>query len=564
MANLFNRVGMALTAGLSAGWTAALAAYSQNALVDDVALDRQDFGYFPYRQSRYDLYWALYENSAYGDKNDSLHYFTKGLKEDRRLYKGIAHILNPIFRVVSFHEGHIWGGVLGKDAGDEDAETCLPVVTDQPAVRPEIARLWRDSTWQVNKDLTTRMGSALGDVGIEIVDDVAAGKVRLCPVHPRKIANVELDPGGCPTYYELSWLRPDPRVSYLINGRPVLARYTETVTLEGVDAVYRTFIDDVRYPFVWPGNDTFEWSIPYGFLPFVFIPHIKSDPDSPWGWSETHAGLSKVFTVDDLASLFRDKIRKDVRSPALLAGVQDPSALRRQPATNENLAARQAAPSALLDEDSGSRSFLYAPDVHARAHPLTVPGDYKGTVEFLRFLMEEFKRHYPELQTDEVQPTVDISGIALEMSQRLAEDKVYTRRAVYDSGLVEAIEKARAIASWRKYRGYGTSGLDYYLSGDRAFSFGTRHVFRPLASQKAQQRLQNAQAMTEESKTLPLAIILERDGWTEDQIKEVEDARAKEDQKAIDAMQAAAPPQPAPGAPAFGQTTTTTGTAVAP
>jgi hypothetical protein len=143
MANLFNRVGMALTAGLSAGWTAALAAYSQNALVDDVALDRQDFGYFPYRQSRYDLYWALYENSAYGDKNDSLHYFTKGLKEDRRLYKGIAHILNPIFRVVSFHEGHIWGGVLGKDAGDEDAETCLPVVTDQPAVRPEIARLWR-------------------------------------------------------------------------------------------------------------------------------------------------------------------------------------------------------------------------------------------------------------------------------------------------------------------------------------------------------------------------------------------------------------------------------------
>src|SRR5438309_1461471 len=80
------------------------------------------------------------------------------------------------------------------EAGDGDeVPSALPIESDNPAIRPGIARLWHDSTWQVYKDLYSLWGSVLGDVGLKGVADTARGQARMEVVHPGHLKWVDRD-----------------------------------------------------------------------------------------------------------------------------------------------------------------------------------------------------------------------------------------------------------------------------------------------------------------------------------------------------------------------------------
>lgn len=71
-------------------------------------LDTADFVDIEARKMRYQIYWAMYENTAYRD----LHKWTQAYRTQFGLYRYIRNIYNPAFRLGEFWKAHLFGGVL--------------------------------------------------------------------------------------------------------------------------------------------------------------------------------------------------------------------------------------------------------------------------------------------------------------------------------------------------------------------------------------------------------------------------------------------------------------------
>ena len=222
--------------------------------------------------------------------------------------------------------------------------------------------------------------------------------------------------------------------------------------------------------YAWDEGTGGQWSEPYGFVPLVQIQH--NNIGLVWGESEIHAGRSKFQEADDQASKLSDYIRKVVASPMLLTGVyedEDGAALK-----VEYSEASSAAPEPLREEVP----FLYG-QIGADAKPLVVPLDIAQTAAYIKDLLGELERDYPELQMDIWNASGDVSGRALRAARARVIDKVQQRRPVYDDALRRAQQMAVAIGGWRGYAGYETFNLDSYARGLLDHQIGERPVFNP-------------------------------------------------------------------------------------
>jgi hypothetical protein len=104
-------------------------------------------------------------------------------------------VYSPAQRLGTFYQTHLMGGSIDPLAGDgSKTPSALPILTDNAALRPAIARLWRDSNWQIKKNVLALQGTVNGDVGIEVVDDPIKGRVYLEVVHAGKLSEIEYDP----------------------------------------------------------------------------------------------------------------------------------------------------------------------------------------------------------------------------------------------------------------------------------------------------------------------------------------------------------------------------------
>jgi hypothetical protein len=414
------------------------------------------FGDYNARQLRYEIYWAFFENSAYRH----IHRWAVKYKTDYGLYKYIRNIYNPAYRLGDFWQSHLMGGQLDPEAGDgSQSPSALPITTDNAALRPAIARLWRDSNWQANKDLLTLHGAVLGDCLIQPVDDVARQKVYLRVVHPGTISAIEVDPFGNVKGYQITENRPDPRNP---RGQPVT--YIETAERgEDDEIAFRTLLNGA--PYAWNGQAA-EWSEPYGFVPLVKIQHISMGLD--WGWSELHPGLARIREVDDLASKLSDQMRKNVDAPMLLTGVTKPDTTPRP----QNSQAQVSSPETGREEIP----TLYGP-AGSDVKFLIAPMDVNAALAHVGGILKELERDYPELQMDIWSASGDTSGRALRVARQRTESKAQKRRPNYDDGLVRAQQMAIAVGGYRGYDPYRGFGLESYAAGDLDHSIGKRPVF---------------------------------------------------------------------------------------
>lgn len=416
-------------------------------------LDSADFSAFGARQLRYRIYWSFYENTAYRN----IHKWATSYRNQHGLYKYIRNIFNPTYRLGEFWKAMTWGGMLDDEAGMTGA---IPIQTNNEALRPVIARLWRESNWNVNKDIMTLQGSILGDVGIKIVDDAQRGLVRLEVIHPGMIRDVQVDPAGYVKGYELEEETTGP------DGRK--HTYTEIASRDGDLVVYQTLIDG--RPGAWQtdaaGDLVDTWSVPYTFTPFVILQH--NNVGLEWGWSEIHPLRSKIHESDDLASKIHDQIRKMVDAPFLFAGVKKPST---QPETS-GATPTQSRPEPGREEIPA----IYSTDPAASATPLVAPLDLAASTQELQQVLSEIERDYPELQMD-IWSAQNTSGRALRTARQRAEIKVKQRRGAYDSAIERAHQMAIAIGGWRGYPGYEGFGLESFDRGALDHSVADRPVF---------------------------------------------------------------------------------------
>ena len=421
--------------------SAAYRAFKEPQLVTQ-PLDADEFSDFEARRVRYAILWAFFENTAYR----RIHSWSAQYLKSHGLYRYTRNIYNPAHRLGVFWQTHLQGGLLDPMAGDGEGEpSALPIVTEQDALRPAIARLWELSNWQINKDVFTLQGTVFGDIALEVVDDRAREAVYLRVVNPSTIKDVTLDPFGNVKAYEFEEARAHPE------NKNRTVTYTETAERSGDNVIYRTYLNDS--PYAWPGqvddsgNTRAEWEEPYGFIPLVVVKH--NDVGLDWGWSEMHPGRGKFQEVDDLASKLSDQIRKMVEGSWLLSGVDKPSST--PAATSRDSETYQGTSSATSRPQPGREemAFFYGPE-GASATSLVAPLDIGQSAEYIKDLLGELERDYPELQMDIWSSGGDASGRALRVARQRAESKVRQRRVAYDDALVRAQQMAVAIGGMRE------------------------------------------------------------------------------------------------------------------
>ena len=479
------------------------------------------------RSTRYDLNWAQYQNNAYRD----FHRFAVGWKTSQGLYKNIRHLYNPSYRLGEFWAGHLMAGLLDGDAGDgESVPSALPILTENQSIRPALGNLWRDSNWAVKKETFTRWGSVLGDVALKVTDDLLRGQVRLEVVHPGDLKHVEYDPLGNVKAYLLERWEFDPRQgsvavmdpSVNVADHQLSVLYQEKAFRDGDDVVYQTFLNGKLY--AWDGIQA-EWHEPYGFIPLVIVHHESIGMD--WGMNAWHAGQGSSFTeVDDMASGLSDQIRKAIRAPMLISGVKGAKELI---AAGRNRS-REAPLESAGDPEPGrtEQNYLYGP-IDAKAQHLTFDLKVSEVCEHIRDLLTGIEKNFPELLADTGNFGGTVTAEAIRWSRQQSSSKVQARRIAYDSGLVRAQKMALAIGGFRGYRDFESFDLDSYAAGKLDHSIGQRPVFEvdPKDAIEEDQAFWTAAGLATKA-GIPLALYLERNGWSKEDIKALADAKAAE------------------------------------
>lgn len=445
-----------------------------------------DYSGFEPRRLRYAINWAFYENDAYRH----VHSWAPAYKHNYALYRYIRNIYNPSYRLGEFYKAHLWGGPLDPEAGDAGA---LPIVTQNPALRPAIGQVWTWSNWGTNKDIVTLKGAVLGDALLRVIDDVDAGKVYLEYLNPGIVADLAVDAFGHVKGYTLVESRPHPE-----SGRPV--EFKEIVSRDGELVVYRTYLNGS--PFAWNGKAE-EWAEPYGFVPVVHIEHNNVGLD--WGWSEMHPARSKVHEVDDLASLLSDQARKAINTGWLFSGVKKGD-------TSSQAVPRSSATTTRSEPGREEVPAFYTSDPTAKATPLVAPLDIPGVVQHIGEILKELERDYPELKFDALRAQGELSGTALRIARQPVETKVNQRRGNYDNGLVRAQQMAVAIGGMRGY--FTGFGLESYAAGALDHSIASRSVFTvdPIDQMEEDKVFWEAAGLAKKA-GYPLELYLQDAGW---------------------------------------------------
>jgi hypothetical protein len=504
-----------------------------------------NFSSFPARLSRYALYWAFFEGNAY----DEVTAQARSFKTATGLYEYIRPVYNPCHRLADLWPTLLMGGTLDPDAGDGiTAPSCLPILTDNPALRPAIARLWKDSHWQTKKDMFTRLGPVLGDVAIRINDDPGEGTVTLSIVNPTALKWVDTDLHGRVKGYIIQEPRIDPQnVAQYVDpfiyppSPQLIVTYTECAFRDGDDVVYRTYRN--MEPYAWEGTEA-EWRIPYGFVPLVLVPHQKMLPEDAFGWSEFHAGLGKFLEADDLGSKLHDQIRKIVEGAWLFAGVQPPP----KKGTPAPVKAQGDHPK--HDDPAPGREEMkvFYGSIGATASSLILPVDIQFTSIEIQNLINGFKEDYPELQYDSLRVSGDASAKALREVAKKMKVKVESRRAVYDAHLAHAQKMALAIGGWRGYEGYAGITLADYKSGKLEHRIGPR----PVLDVDALDRIEEEKGRADVCSTYALAnvpadwVMRNRFGFNDEQMAGLTEAQAKMQADQLKLKAAAKPEPPRP------------------
>ncbi len=489
-------------------WSRLMAGYRafRNAIMVADLLEDNDFTDWGNRQARYAVDWAIFENTCYQDA----HNWAPSYRHAYGLYREVRSIYGPAHEMGSFWQTHLLGGVLDPEALEEGA---IPIVTDNEALRPAIAELWKWSKWQTQKDVMTLQGCILGDVGLRVVDSVKHERVYLELVYPGIIKDIDKDPFGNIKGYVIEEQRANPK-----GGGSVT--YTEQVTRSGINVVYETFLN--HKPYAW-GDQPERWTLPYGFVPMVHVMH--NDVGLDFGWSELHPMRSKVMEIDDLASMLTDQLRKAVRPKWFLTGMK-PSDLKTSPT-----AATEEKPHP--DREEIPAVWTTSPD--AKADAMVADVDYEGVLLHISNILGSLEKEFPELNKDIGTSSGDASGRALRVARQRVTAKVLQRRVNYDDGLVKAQQMAIAIGGYRGYEGYKGFNLDSYAKGTLDHTIASRSVFDedPLDQTEISASFWEA-ANKAKAAGVPLKGFLLEAGWSDERIAKLDIQEVEDEDSSID------------------------------
>lgn len=456
-------------------------------------------GHARQRLARYAWLWGLYWNTAYDDIGAYL--ATKGA--GAKLYRHTRGLRNPVGRWVDFYVANVWGGMLDLAAGDGSREpSALPIVTDNPALRPAIAKVWQWSNWAAKRNLATLYSTTLGDVILKVVDRPAARKVYIQPQRPDAYTELEADDFG---FVKRAVIEED-----LLDAQGRSYTYREVIehpsAWGGPTTRFSTFRNG--QPHGYAENDgQAVWEVPYDFVPVVRIPW--QDVGEAWGVVGYVKALAKIDSVNALASQLADQIGKAVNTPLVAYGI--------------------AAGNLTVRADADGVPVVYVPNEAARLEPLLGPLNLSEALASIDAQLADIKDDLPALKLAEALRS-GMSGEALGRAFADVVAQVQAVRGNHDAGLVRAQQMAIAIAGASGYdpvfRGFD---LASYAAGKLDHAIGSRPVLprtpdEELAAMERRWKLVNDLAAGGE---VPLeTALIEVLGWGPEKLREFGQQRA--------------------------------------
>jgi len=448
------------------------------------------------RLQRYDMAWGFYSNTVY---DNLAAYLAATYPSGSQLYRYTKGLRNPVPSWCEFYVTNTWGGVLDLMAGDGgEKPSALPILTDNDALRPAIAKLWQWSNWNSKRNLATLYSAAMGDAFIVVVDSPAAGKAYMQVRRPSEFTDLEWDDFGHIKQATMEYKAEDERG----------VAYTYKQVIEhpavwgGAFTRYSTYKDN--RPFAYPenvqdGQATWQWQVPYDFVPVVHIPF--KDIGEGWGALGYSATLHKIDAANALASLLHAQVGKTVNPAYVAYGVQ---------AGNVTVDSTQ--------QDEIPILYINKPPSEAKLEPLVSEIDLAGALALLDSQLADIARDLPELRMSEAMRS-GLSGEALGRAFSDVAARVEAVRANHDSGLVRAQQMAIAIAGASGYdaafRGFD---LNSYRAGRLDHGIGDRPILPTSNAEEVdtagKQWVQVTQAV---SAGVPIETALEKImGWDDD------------------------------------------------
>ena len=507
---VFSRMWNAASIGWNAanvGWQAALRTFQD----PECAYEYRDSTYM---RNEYAARWSRYNNSLF-DKASS--YDWQRYKQNYKLYRNIRSLKNPCKNLVEFYVASLYPGRISKDglAFPDGTPSAIPFSEDtNERLIAAIVQIWQWSNWQAKKSKQIRFGGALGDVLSEVVDDVQRGKVYLDIVWPGRVCDLELDHAGNVVRYVLEY--------------PVISNDERYVYRKEVDKqVFRYFKDGELFDY---GNGA-ETPNMYGFVPATWTKFQDADGDRG---VPAFAGSEALFDeLNGLLSMTVDQVEKILRSPSVLWGnVNIPA----------NTPAKRGTTNEFTDQQNEQESQMYMKGGQGGpVESLVAPLDFAGVDITVGRLISAIEENHPEITVYRMlREMTQVTGPAAARLIRDVTSKVEEIQATFDQSNMSLWRMAVAIAGMRANDGswpeltaqqqkFTPFGLESYARGDLDMSIASRPLLTPTALEMAQEK----QATWTGVKLavdagVPLELVLRQEGWTEEELAELEEVTDKE------------------------------------
>jgi hypothetical protein len=437
---------------------------------------------------------------------------------------------NPVRRLVDFYAGILYPGVLTEDGSElpEGIQSAIPFSKDTPpALRSAIAQIWMWSNWQAKKSVEVRYGAALGDVFVEVVDDIESGKVYLDVLWPGFICELERDKSGNVKSYSLEY-----RVE--VREQDDRGRYRTVNTY-----MYRKDLDQHSIKYYRDDSLVSSTPNPYGFAPAVWIPH--SDCGTDHGACAFAGSMEKIDELNSRVSGVGDQIRKAVENPRLMS-TNSPQMITRhlnqdkRPATSQ-----QPQPST----DQESVLIMTAP-ADTKVQSLLGDLNIADAGKEIDRLEAEIERSHPELSFYHMlREMTQLTGPAADRVVGDVKARVYEAMAAYDQANISLFRMATAIAGMRlqeraggwsrldnQQQKFASFNLDSYAKGNLDMAIMPRPILTPTKTERAQEKQAVWNGVNAAIKAgVPLELVLEDEGWTEQQIAKLVQAKQAEEAK---------------------------------
>jgi hypothetical protein len=453
-------------------------------------------------QGRYDFLWSRAQNSAFEDLAAWASY-----RGNYALYPQIRSLYNPFGRLVQFYASQVYPGsvAVGDARLPEGVRNAFPLAdgTD-PRLEAALLQNLQWSNWGSRKRTYVEFGATLGEVFMEIVDDVDAGKVAMKVRWPGLLDALTVDDYGNVKAYALKY-------TYFDTVDEQTHEFKKVVTPESI----ATFRDDSPYSYV--DGVPPEYANPYGFCPAVWAQH--NDYGTDHGTPCLRSGFGPIDELNSLASRMLDYLTLQSKSPIALA----------TDGTATNISSEAGA---------SGRDEMFILKVPADASSFTLAGNLKpdDAIPHMKELITEIERSHPELSMyAELRSMSAITGPAADRLLGDVREFVGGAAANYDMHLLKATQMTTAIGGMRVGDGSWGAGpltpaqekfrpfsLDSYAQGNLDYAL----LPRPLVPVTETETWANETARAGATKAwidagLPPELAMAQTGFTEEQIAEI-------------------------------------------